>query len=261
MTHQHDTHQHERFSIARFTLLLLSQVLVLFAGYHALFPKLWARQLQGGVPAFLAVFLGIHLLLCFFEWAFHRYVLHAVGVPWLSAFAREHRHHHSLTAIRLRPVAEGSDRVILSEYPITQEEQFESSAFPKYALIAFWALFTPLLLGLQALLPELPVLLAGYAAIAWSMMLYEVLHAIEHWPYEWWRAATEHAHFGGFWRRLYGFHLMHHANVGCNEGISNSSLMRLKSQSSSRVPWNSRKFFRRRCELPANFKSPTQRSV
>ena len=69
-------------------------------------------------------------------------------------------------------------------------------------------------------MPGLPVLLAGYAAIAWSMTLYEILHAIEHWSYEWWRNATEHPRFGAFWRRLYGFHLMHHANIGCNEAIS-----------------------------------------
>lgn len=214
------SHSHRRFSISRFTLLLLAQVALLFAGYHALFPGLWARQLSAGVIAFISVFLAIHLFLCFFEWFFHRYVLHGVTTRWLSAFAHEHRHHHSLTPIRLRPVVEGSDRFILNEYPITHERQFESAAFPSYALVAFWALFTLPLLGLQILMPRLPVLLAGYAAIAWSMMLYEVLHAIEHWPYEWWRKATEHPRFGAFWRLLYGFHLMHHANIGCNEGIS-----------------------------------------
>ena len=52
------------------------------------------------------------------------------------------------------------------------------------------------------------------------MALYELLHAIDHWPYEWWKKALEHPRFGGIWSRLYGFHLMHHANVGCNEAIS-----------------------------------------
>jgi hemolysin III len=108
---------------------------------------------------------------------------------------------------------------VLNEYPIVHEDQFESSAFPVYALVSFWALFTPLLVGLQLLFPRLPVMLGGYAGIAWSMVLYEILHAIEHWPYEWWSKATEHPRFGAFWRLLYGFHLMHHANVGCNEGI------------------------------------------
>ncbi len=213
------THSHRRFSILRFTLLVVLQVTLLFVGYRACFPKLWARQLAAGAPAFLSVFLAIHLFLCFFEWFFHRYVLHGVTVRWLQKFAREHRNHHSLTSIRLRPVAEGSDRFILNEYPITHETQYPSSAFPAYALLAFWVWFTPLLAGLQLLLPRLPVVLAGYAAITWSLVLYEILHAIDHWPYEWWQKATEHPKLGPFWRQLYGFHLMHHANIGCNEGI------------------------------------------
>ena len=208
-----------RFSILRFTLLALLQLVLLFAGYHALFPKLWAGQLAGGVAPFVSAFLAMHLFLCFFEWFFHRYVLHGVTSRWLKRLAHEHRHHHSLTSIRLRPVEKGSDRFILNEYPITHEAQYPSSAFPAYALVAFWALFTPFLVGLQALMPRLPMVLAGYAAIAWSMMLYEILHAIDHWPYEWWQRATEHPRFGALWRKLYGFHLMHHANIGCNEGI------------------------------------------
>jgi len=214
------THSHRgRFSILRFTLLALLQLVLLFAGYHALFPKLWAGQLAGGVALFVSAFLAMHLFLCFFEWFFHRYVLHGVTSRWLKRLAYEHRHHHSLTSIRLRPVEKGSDRFILNEYPITHEAQYPSSAFPAYALVAFWALFTPFLVGLQAFMPRLPVVLAGYAAIAWSMMLYEILHAIDHWPYEWWQRATEHPRFGVLWRKLYGFHLMHHANIGCNEGI------------------------------------------
>jgi hemolysin III len=219
LTTSNATHHHRPFSISRFSILVAAQLVVLFVGYRVLIPRLWERQLAGGFVPFLAVFLAVHLLLCFFEWFFHRYVLHSVAIPLLKGFAVDHRHHHSLTSIRLRPVEQGSDRVILSEYPITEDTQHESSAFPAYALVAFWALFTPLLLGAQFLLPSMPVLLGGYAAIAWSMMLYEILHAIDHWPYEWWCRATEHPRFGGFWRVIYGFHLMHHANIGCNEGI------------------------------------------
>ena len=209
-----------RFSIARFSLLVVLQLVLLYLGLRFAFPKLWATSVEAGAWAFVLVFLGFHLFIAFFEWYFHRYVLHGVTAWWLKRFARAHRHHHSLTPIRLRPVVEGSDRFVLNEYPITREEQYPDSDFPVYALVAFWALFTPLLLPVQWLLPKLPVLLAGYAAIAWSMTLYEILHAIDHWPYEWWQRATEHPRFGAFWRRLYGFHLMHHANIGCNEAIS-----------------------------------------
>jgi hemolysin III len=209
-----------RFSIVRFTLLVLLQLAVLFVGLHFAFPGLWRSQIAAGALALVSVFVAFHLLFAFFEWFFHRYVLHFVTTPLLQKFAREHRLHHSLTAIRLRPTSEGSHRVILNEYPITQPEQFESSAFPFYALAAFWAFFTPLLLAVQLALPELPVLLGGYAAIAWSLALYEVLHAINHWPYEWWQRAIDHPRLGAFWRMIYGFHLMHHANNACNEAIA-----------------------------------------
>ena len=209
-----------RFSIARFAFLVAIQFVLLLLALRTFFPKLWAMNVAAGPGGFLLVFLGVHLFLSFFEWVFHRYVLHGVTVWWLQRFARGHRHHHSLTPIRLHQLGPGSDRVVLNEYPITREEQYEDSDFPIYALVTFWVLFTPLLAVLQLVLPRWPILLGGYAAIAWSMTLYEILHAMDHWPYEWWKSATEHPRFGGFWRRLYGFHLMHHANIGCNEAIS-----------------------------------------
>ena len=209
----------ERFSITRFSLLVALQLVLLFFALRFLVPTVWARNMAAGPWALVLVFLGVHLFIAFFEWFFHRYVLHRMATSWLHKLAKAHRHHHSLTAIRLRPVEQGSDRFVLNEYPITREEQHPDSAFPFYALAAFWALFTPLLAGLQILWPQLPFLFGGYAAIAWSMILYEIIHAIDHWLYEWWRKATEHPRFGRFWRPLYGFHHMHHANIGCNEAI------------------------------------------
>jgi hemolysin III len=210
----------QRFSITKFSLLAVLQLVVLFFALRLLVPKVWAQNMAAGPWALIFVFLGVHLFVAFFEWYFHRYVLHRVTAGWLHGFAHAHRHHHSLTPIRLRPVDQGSDRFILNEYPITREEQHPDSAFPVYALAGFWALFTPLLAGMQILWPQLPILFGGYAAIAWSMILYEVIHAIDHWPYEWWSKATEHPRFGRFWQQLYGFHHMHHANISCNEAIS-----------------------------------------
>ena len=45
-------------------------------------------NVAGGFWAFSVVFLGMHLFLAFFEWFFHRYVLHGVTVWWLQRFAR-----------------------------------------------------------------------------------------------------------------------------------------------------------------------------
>jgi hemolysin III len=209
-----------RFSILWFSIQMLGQYALLLAAIRFLLPSVWTRQIDAGWLAFALVFLVAHLGLCFFEWGFHRYVLHSVTTSWLVWFARGHRHHHSLTPIRLQPVTEGSDRYVLNRYPITEEAQYPDSAFPVYANAAFWLVFSPLLIGLQLLLPRLPILLGGFTAITWSMCLYEILHAIEHQPYEWWKGATEHPRLGFMWRQLYGFHHMHHANVSCNEAIS-----------------------------------------
>jgi hemolysin III len=214
------TQVQKKFSIFWFSVQAILQLAALLVALRLLLPRVWAHQVAAGGLALLLTFLGMHLLLCFFEWGFHRYVLHSVTNRWLKGFAQAHRHHHGLTPIRLQPVAEGSDRYILNRYPIVEEEQFEDSAFPSYAIVSFWAFFTPLLVGLQLLFPHVPFLLGGYAGITWSMCLYEILHAIEHHPYEWWKHATEHPRTGGLWRKLYGFHHMHHANVSCNEAIS-----------------------------------------
>jgi hemolysin III len=214
------TRVQKKFSILWFSIQALAQYGILLLAFRFLLPGVWTKQFAAGWPALLVAFLAIHLFLCFFEWGFHRYVLHSVTTPWLLYFARGHRSHHGLTPIRLQRVAEGSDRYVLNRYPIVEEAQFVDSAFPPYAIVAFWALFSPLLVGVQLLIPRAPVLMGGYAAITWSMCLYEILHAIEHRPYDWWKHATEHPRFGPFWRKLYGFHHMHHANISCNEAIS-----------------------------------------
>ena len=209
-----------KFSIFWFTLQAIGQYALLLLAFRFLLPGVWAQQLGAGWLALVLSFLAWHLFLCFFEWGFHRYVLHSATARLLDRFARGHRSHHGLTPIRLQPLGEGSDRYVLNRYPIVESAQHVDSMFPIYAIVAFWALFTPLLIGVQFLLPRAPVLMGGYAAITWSMCLYEILHAIEHRSYEWWKHATEHPRFGVFWSRLYGFHHMHHANIACNEAIS-----------------------------------------
>lgn len=211
---------HEKFSIFWFSVQIIAQIAGLVAVFKFGLPQVWNQQLAAGPMAFVACFLGMHLFMCFFEWAFHRYVLHGLVSPVLLTFVRAHRNHHGLTPIKLQAVSEGSDRYVLNRYPIMGADQYEDSAFPWFATMGFWAFFTPLLVGVQLLLPTMPVLLGGYAAITFSMALYEILHAIEHLPYEWWKGATEHPTFGRMWTALYGFHHFHHANVGANEAIS-----------------------------------------
>ena len=210
----------KRFSIVRFAVRTLFQYALLLVGIRLLAPGFWARQLVAGAWSFVLVFLATNLFLAFFEWGFHRYLLHGVVIRRFGKLASTHRNHHSLTPVRLERVKGSSDRVVLNRYPITREEQFEDSAFPYYALFVFWLLFLPLLIAGQLLLPAAPVILGGYTAITWSMGCYEILHAIEHWPYEWWKGATEHPGHGFLWRKIYGFHHYHHANTSRNMGIS-----------------------------------------
>ncbi len=208
------------FSIARFSLAVALQFAALLLVMRFALPGLWARQMAAGPVALAGVFLAGHLVTCFFEWAFHRYLLHSVTIGWLRGLADAHRNHHSLTNIQLARDEAGPGRVVLNRYPIVDEDQHEDSAFPAWALVTFWLVFTPLIAGAQLALPHAPVAVGGYAAVTWAMASYEILHAVEHLPYAWWKRATEHPRFGWLWRRVYGFHHFHHANVGCNEAIS-----------------------------------------
>lgn len=228
------TTPHARFSIWRFLLQVAGQLTLLLVLFRFLAPSTWSRQINAGPGPIIIAFLSVHLFNCFFEWGFHRYVLHSVFHRWLIRFSRGHRHHHALTPIRLDRVPGHPDRVVLNRYPITDETQYEDAAFPSYALLVFWILFSPLLLVAQLVLPQAPVLLGGYPAITWSMIAYEVFHAIEHYPYEWWQRAVEYTagdeHTMGdptwkkitawIWKKIYGFHHFHHANIGWNEAIS-----------------------------------------
>lgn len=208
------------FSIRRFLLQVAVQLIGLFLLMRYAWPDFWAHQIAGGVGPIIVVFLGVHLFVCFFEWWFHRYVLHATIHPWLIRFSRGHRNHHALTAIQLRRNEAGPGRIVLNKYPITSPEQNEDAAFPIYALVAFWAIFTIPFAIVQFLLPHAPIFLGGYAAVAWSLSAYEIFHAIEHYPYEWWERALNNRRFGWAWRKLYGFHHYHHANISWNEAIS-----------------------------------------
>jgi hemolysin III len=208
------------FSIARFSVSMTLQFAALLLFLRFVFPDFWGRQLAAGPLAFVIAFLAAHLVTCFFEWFFHRYLLHSSPFVVFRKLAQAHRNHHALTSIQLTRDDASPGRFVLNRYPITDDDQHEDAAFPWYALVTFWLVFSPLILGAQALLPHAPIVIGGYAAVTWAMTSYEILHAIEHLPYSWWERATEHRRFGGLWKRIYGFHHFHHANVGSNEAIS-----------------------------------------
>jgi hemolysin III len=216
-------HVEEEFSLPRF-LLTIAVSLAALAGllWLAAPASVWHAQLGSGWGALAAAFLVMTMLNCFVEHAFHRYVLHKPVVPLLSRLYKQHTLHHNLTRIGRRRTPGGREvPVVENIYPITTKEQGEASFFPWFTLAGFAAFVTPLLMVLQWLAPAFPWFFAGYGAIAASLTLYEVFHAIEHWSFEGkWLPLIERPRTGWFWRKVYSFHLRHHAVIDCNEAIS-----------------------------------------
>ncbi len=212
----------EKFSLPLFLFTVAASLAGLVVLLKLVAPDAtWQAQVTGGAAGFAVAFLVIHLGTCFFEFFFHRYVLHKPVVPFLSRFYRQHTLHHSLTRIGKRYTTSGREVPFVENvYPVTTPEQGEASFFPWYTLAIFAVLLTPILIGLQALMPSIPWFFGGFAAIAFALSLYEIFHAIEHWSFERWAPLIEHRTFGWFWRKVYSFHLRHHAVIDCNEAIS-----------------------------------------
>lgn len=212
--------------------LFFATVIVSLAGLYGLLwlaapQPVWLAQVGAAGWKFVAAFLLLKLLNCFVEFFFHRYVLHKPVVPFLSRFYRQHTLHHNLTRIGRKRTPGGREIPFVEDlprveniYPITTKEQGEASFFPWYTLAIFGLLTTPLYALLQWLAPSFPWFVAGYASIATSLVFYEVFHAIEHWSFEKWAVLIEHPRWGRFWRKVYSFHLRHHAVIDCNEAIS-----------------------------------------
>jgi hemolysin III len=211
----------EHFSLPLFAVTILATLAVLSAGVWALAPSVWEMQLVAPGWTWLVAFLAVTLVNCFMEYFFHRYILHTSALPWLRRLYRQHTLHHALTRIARRPSGQGQGVLVIeNKFPIEEPEQTEASFFPWYSLAVFALILTPLFALLQWLAPGLPWFGGGFLAIAVSLALYEILHAINHWPLEQWLPLLTHPRWGWFWQPLYGFHLRHHAVIDCNESVS-----------------------------------------
>jgi hemolysin III len=220
-TTPHEEHDHPPFSLALFAFTIAASLAALLASLRLLAPGTWSLQFMAPLWKGAAAFLAISLLNCFIEYIFHRYVLHKPAVPFLRRFYRQHTLHHALTRIARKPSKDGRGLMFIeNKYPILEEEQHEAAFFPWYTLGVFALILTPLLALLEVLAPGYPWFFAGFAALASSLTIYEVVHAIEHWPLETWQPLIESKRFGFFWRPAYSFHLRHHAVIDCNESIS-----------------------------------------
>ena len=211
----------EEFSPILFVFTLLVTLAGLVAALRYIAPNVWAQQVLARPVRGAIAFLVVSLVNAFVEYFFHRYVLHTPAVPFLRRLYRQHTLHHALTRIARKPGrAGGAILCIENKFPITEPEQAEASFFPWYSLSIFAVVLSPLLALLQWLMPSFPWFLSGFAALAVSLMLYEILHAINHWPFEKWEPLITHRFWGRCWMPAYAFHLRHHAVIDCNESIS-----------------------------------------
>jgi hemolysin III len=217
----HAAPKHEEFSLPLFIFTVAGTLAGLLLALRLLAPGFWAEQFVAPLWKGVAAFGAISLVNCFVEFFFHRYVLHTPAVPFLRRLYRQHTRHHALTHIARKQAKGGRGLLFIeNKFPIVEPEQGEASFFPWYSLAVFAGLLAPLLTGLQLLWPSFPWFLSGFGALAVSLALYEILHAINHWPFETWEPLIEHPRWGRIWRPAYAFHLRHHAVTDCNESIS-----------------------------------------
>jgi hypothetical protein len=199
-----------------FGLFVAAQLALLLGFIRVAFRPTWDQHVQAGPAAIVGTLLVCSVVLCFGEYLFHRYLLHFETVRFLRSLCSSHLTHHKLTSIRF----DASGRV-RSEYPITDHEHDDQATFPSWALVPFFAFFTPFFAAIAFSFPWIPILISGYAAIAIAHFLYEILHAIHHEPYEsFWQPRLARRWSGRGWRWFYGFHLAHHANYRCNLNVA-----------------------------------------
>lgn len=163
------------------------------------------------------------LPLSLFEYLYHRYLLHSAVLPFMAAMHRAHGVHHGLTYVKAPVTPKEPERLVevTSEFPIEEPHQEESMMFPLWSLPIFIAVFTILIaLPLKLAFSTQPVVLSLIISVTLFYCSYEVWHAVLHLPYErFWKPAMEGRWTRRLFRRLYGFHLMHHWRPTSNLAI------------------------------------------
>jgi hypothetical protein len=200
-----------------FGVFVALQLGLLLAFIRACFRATWDQQVAAGPGALATTVIVCNLALCFGEYFFHRYILHIETVRFLRSLCRSHLTHHKLTFIGF----DDRSATVRSAYAITDAAHDDQSTFPPWALIPFFAFFTPFFAPMAFSFPRLPILIGGYTAIAIAHFLYEFLHAVHHQSYErFWKPRLARPISGPVWRWFYGFHQAHHAYYRCNLNVA-----------------------------------------
>lgn len=206
-----------RWAPVLFALFITLQLGALLAFIRYFFRPTWDQHVAAGPVAIIVTGLVCSAVLCFGEYLFHRYILHIETVRFLRSLCSSHLTHHKLTFIRFD---EQAGRV-RSAYAIEDAEHDDQATFPPWALVPFFAFFTPFFASIAFSFPHIPILISGYAAIAIAHFLYETIHAVHHEPYDtFWKPRVEGRIFGPAWTWLHGFHQAHHANYRCNLNVA-----------------------------------------
>jgi len=221
LNHSHD-HKTHRAQFGRFFLAISAQ----YAAAVALFAYIAPEAFRAETSSFWNVVYWVAILglpLSLFEYLYHRYLLHSAVLPFLGSMHRAHSTHHGLTYVKA-PVLPSEPAKLVevrSEYPIEEEHQEESMMFPLWSFPIFVAIFLVLLaLPLKLIFPGSPVILSLITSVVLYLSAYEIWHAILHLPYDrFWKPMMERRWSRRLFKRLYGFHLMHHWRPTSNLAI------------------------------------------
>jgi hemolysin III len=213
-------HRDEPFSVVKFTATNVMTFVAFMGAFKLLFPALFAAELNHAWWVLFGTFLLCQAREALTEWAFHRWFLHAPLVPGMTGLWKAHTLHHNRTLFLMHHVTDGQGKVT-NKYPILEERQNVSSFFPSWSLAAFtcFALVTTVV-PLKLLFPSMPIVSMTIVSVTWSMFFYEIVHSIEHRPFESFWLPKIDGRLGWFWRRAYFFHLWHHREIKVNECIS-----------------------------------------
>lgn len=222
-TETHADEHHVPFS--RFFLAVFAQLAAVVILFAIITPH--AFRLEVGQPWEILLWTALFgIPLSLFEYIYHRYLLHSAVLPFMSSMHRAHSTHHGLTSVKAPVTPHEPSRMVevRSEFPVEEPHQEESMMFPLWSLPIFFVVFLPLFgLPLKHFFPQQPVILGLFAAVTLYYTAYEVWHAILHLPFEkFWQPMMANRIFGGMFKHMYSFHLMHHwrptsnlAIVGC----------------------------------------------
>ncbi len=209
------------FPWVRFIISLVLNISVPVGLFWKLAPNRLHVELGMGIGPILGVALLMGIPLSFFEYFYHRYVLHAVVIPFLRSQYVAHTLHHGLTPAYV-PVDRKNPtklvRVLRFIYPITLREQEKAMHFPFWSLQVFYLIFAVTLgIPFSIFFPNAPIWIGFLVAVTVYYSYYEIWHAILHLPFDkFWKKGLERSKFV---RRTYTFHLIHHWNEQTNMAI------------------------------------------